>query len=53
MIVLNEIPKDDPKYRRGLRFTMRVNEFLTYHLTLKEAKLLLNDLTNLINAVKK
>ena len=53
MIELKALSKSHPNYKDGLRFTLRVNGFITYYLTLKEAKTLLNDLTNLMAVVKK
>ena len=52
MIKLNEIPKNDPKYRRGLRFTMNVNEFITFSLTRDCARELRDNLNRLLNEVK-
>lgn len=52
MIKLEALPKSHPKYKDGLRFTMNVNDFITYHLTYKEVKILLNDLTKLVGKVK-
>ena len=52
MIELKALPKSHPKYKDGLRFTLRVNGFLTYYLTLKDAKMLMDDLTKLMDRVK-
>lgn len=52
MIVLNEIPKDDPKYRRGLRFTMRINEFITFNLSYNSARELRDDLNKMLGRAK-
>jgi hypothetical protein len=49
MIELKAIPESNPNYKDGLRFTMRVNGFLTYYLTLKDAKVLMDELTKLMD----
>lgn len=52
MIKLEALSKSHPKYKDGIRFTMNVNGFLTYHLTIKDAKMLLNDLNKLMDVMK-
>ena len=48
MIVLKKIPKDDPRYIRGMRFTMNVNDFPTFNLTYDAAKELRDNLTKML-----
>lgn len=52
MIKVEALPESHPEYKNGLRYTMRVNNFVTFYLTSKSAKELLNDLSKLIGRVK-
>lgn len=48
MIKLEALPESHPEYKNGLRYTMRVNNFVTFYLTVNSAKQLLTDLTKLM-----